>query len=62
MEGKVTMISGGARGQGTGEARLFAREGAAVIVGDLLDDQGLKLEAEIREFGGWAKFVHLHVT
>lgn len=62
LEGKVAIISGGARGQGAAEARLFAREGAAVIIGDILDEEGLKLEAEIRETGGRATFVHLDVT
>ena len=62
LEGKVAIISGGARGQGAAEARLFAREGAAVIIGDILDDEGLKLEAEIRELGGRATYVHLDVT
>ena len=62
LEGKVAIISGGARGQGAAEARLFAREGAAVIIGDILDDDGLKLEAEIRETGGLATYVHLDVT
>ena len=62
LEGKVALISGGARGQGAAEARLFASEGAAVVIGDILDDEGLKLEAEIRELGGRAVFVHLDVT
>ena len=62
LEGKVALISGGARGQGAAEARLFVREGAAVVIGDILDDEGLKLEAEIRELGGRATFVHLDVT
>ena len=62
LEGKVALISGGARGQGAAEARLFAREGAAVVIGDILDEEGLKLEAEIRELGGRATYVHLDVT
>ena len=62
LEGKVAIVSGGARGQGAAEARLFAREGAAVIIGDILDDDGLKIEAEIRETDGRATYVHLEVT
>ncbi len=62
LEGKVAIICGGARGQGAAEARLFAREGAAVVIGDILDEDGLKLEAEIRETGGQATYVHLDVT
>ena len=62
LEGKVALISGGARGQGAAEARLFVQEGAAVVIGDILDDEGMKLEAEIRELGGQITFVHLDVT
>ncbi len=62
LEGKVALISGGARGQGAAEARLFVQEGAAVVIGDILDDEGMKLEAEIRELGGHITFVHLDVT
>ena len=62
LEGKVALISGGARGQGAAEARLFVQEGAAVVIGDILDEEGIRLEAEIRELGGQAVFVHLDVT
>ena len=62
LEGKVTFISGGARGMGAVEARMFATEGARVAFGDLLDEEGRKLEAEINETGGQALFVHLDVT
>ncbi len=62
LEGKVALISGGARGQGAAEAKLFVREGASVVIGDILDDEGMKLEAEIRELGGQATFIHLDVT
>ena len=62
LEGKVALISGGARGQGAAEAKLFAREGAKVVFGDILDVEGAKVEAEINETGGDAKYVHLDVT
>lgn len=62
LESKVALISGGARGQGATEARLFAREGASVVIGDLLDEEGQKVEAEIQEMGGHASYVHLDVT
>ncbi|MCI0784979.1 MAG: SDR family NAD(P)-dependent oxidoreductase, partial [Chloroflexi bacterium] len=52
IEGKVALISGGARGQGAAEAKLFAQEGAKVVFGDILDDQGKQVEAEINEAGG----------
>ena len=62
LEGKVALISGGARGQGEAEARLFANEGAKVVFGDILDMEGEKVEAEINETGGEAKYIHLDVT
>ena len=62
LDGKVAFISGGARGMGASEARLFAKEGAKVAFGDLLEDEGRRLEAEINETGGQALFIHLDVT
>ena len=62
LEGKVALISGGARGQGAAEAKLFAREGASVVIGDILDELGRQVEAEIAEAGGDATYVHLDVT
>lgn len=62
LDGKVALISGGARGQGATEAQLFVREGAKVVFGDILEAEGSKVEAEIRAVGGEATFVHLDVT
>ena len=62
LSGKVAIISGGARGQGAEEARLFASEGAKVIIGDILVSEGIQVESEIVERGGQAKFVRLDVT
>ncbi len=62
LDGKVALISGGARGQGAAEARLFAQEGAKVVLGDILDEQGQQVEAEINELGGDALYLHLDVT
>ncbi len=62
LEGKVVLISGGARGQGATEARMMAKEGARVVFGDVLDDDGQKVEAEILEAGNEATYVHLDVT
>ena len=62
LDGKVAIISGGARGQGEVEARLFAQEGAKVVFGDILDDEGKQVEAAIRQAGGEATYVHLDVT
>jgi NAD(P)-dependent dehydrogenase (short-subunit alcohol dehydrogenase family) len=62
LEGKVALISGGARGQGATEAKLFAQESAKVVFGDTLDEEGKRVEAEIRELDGEATYVHLDVT
>jgi cyclopentanol dehydrogenase len=62
LTGKVALISGGARGQGAAEARMFVREDAAVVLGDVLDADGRKVEAELRAAGGRATYVHLDVT
>ena len=62
LEGKVALISGGSRGQGAVEAKLFAREGASVILGDILDEEGKRVEREITEMGCEATYVHLNVT
>ena len=62
LDGKVALISGGARGQGAAEARVFAQEGAKVVIGDVLDAEGTSVAAEIAESGGDALFVHLDVT
>ena len=62
LDGKVAIISGGARGQGATEARMLALEGAKVVFGDIQDDEGKKVEAQIRELGGEATYVHLDVT
>ena len=62
LDGKVALISGGARGQGAAEARLFVREGAKVAIGDILDTEGKQIEADINESGGECLFVHLDVT
>ncbi|MFE2985478.1 SDR family NAD(P)-dependent oxidoreductase [Streptomyces sp. NPDC059262] len=57
LDGRVVVITGAARGQGEQEARLFAAEGARVVLGDVLDDQG---EALAKEMGG--HYVHLDVS
>lgn len=62
LDGKVALISGGARGQGAAEATLMVQEGAKVVFGDILDADGMRVEAEIRELGGEATYVHLDVT
>jgi NAD(P)-dependent dehydrogenase (short-subunit alcohol dehydrogenase family) len=62
LDGKVALISGGARGMGAEEARIFAREGAKVVIGDISEDDGKAVEAQIAEAGGQALFIRLDVT
>jgi len=53
LDGKVALITGAARGQGAAEARLFAAEGAHVMLGDVLDDDGEIVAKELGERGAY---------
>ncbi|NED54197.1 SDR family NAD(P)-dependent oxidoreductase, partial [Micromonospora aurantiaca] len=59
VDGKIALISGGARGIGAASARALAAEGAEVVLGDVLDDEG---RAVADELGDAARYVHLDVT
>ncbi len=59
LKGKVILISGGARGQGAAEARLFVNEGGRVVIGDVLEAEGRRLASEL---GDTAVFVVQDVT
>ena len=58
LSGKVAIITGAARGMGETTARLFAREGAIVIIGDVLDQEGQAVADSLGESG---HYVHLDV-
>lgn len=62
VEGKVALVSGGARGIGAATSKLLAQEGAAVVLADVLEAEGRATEAEIAEAGGQATFMLLDVT
>jgi len=62
LQGKVAIVTGGAEGIGEATARLFAREGARVVVADINEKEGGRVAEEIRRNGGEAIFVRLDVT
>ena len=62
LEEKVAIVTGGAHGMGAAEAKLFAREGARVVIADIREEDGRRVEAEISEAGGEAMFVQLNVA
>jgi 3alpha(or 20beta)-hydroxysteroid dehydrogenase len=62
LDGKVALISGGARGQGAAHARRLAEEGACVVTADVLDDEGEATAAALRADGLDVTFVHVDVT
>jgi 3(or 17)beta-hydroxysteroid dehydrogenase len=62
LAGKVALVSGGASGMGQSEATIFAREGAKVVVGDILEAEGRDVVEAIAKAGGQARFVRLDVT
>ncbi len=62
LDGQVALISGGARGQGERQARLFAREGAAIAIGDLREEDGNRVAESINDTGDQAIFRKLDVS
>jgi len=62
LAGKVALVSGGASGMGQSEATIFGREGAKVIVADILEAEGKQVADKIVSGGGQARFVKLDVT
>lgn len=62
LAGKTAIITGASRGQGASHARRLAAEGAAILLADVLDNEGEALAQELRDSGHSARFVHLDVT
>jgi 3alpha(or 20beta)-hydroxysteroid dehydrogenase len=60
LDGKVALITGGARGMGKSHVRHFVAEGARVVFGDVLDDKGAAVAAELG--GESCRYVHHDVT
>ena len=61
VDGKVAIISGGARGMGASHARLLAAEGANVVIGDVLDNLGEQLAGEIGDSARYVQIGRAHV-
>ena len=59
VDNKVALITGGARGMGAADARMLVKEGAKVVIGDILDDEGQVLADEL---GDAARYIHLDVS
>src|ERR1051326_595130 len=62
LDGKVALITGGASGMGASMARIFAGEGAKVVVADMLEEEGKAIVDEITRANGAAIFQKLDVT
>jgi 3alpha(or 20beta)-hydroxysteroid dehydrogenase len=60
LDGKVALITGGARGMGKSHVRHFVAEGARVVFGDVLDDKGAKVAAGLDERS--CRYIHHDVT
>jgi NAD(P)-dependent dehydrogenase (short-subunit alcohol dehydrogenase family) len=62
LKDKVAIVTGGAHGMGAAEARLFAKEGAAVVTADVMTEEGEAVAAEINAIQGRARFIRTDVT
>ena len=62
LKDKVAIVTGGAHGMGEAEARLFAAEGAKVVVADILETEAERVAADIRASGGEAMAAKIEVT
>jgi NAD(P)-dependent dehydrogenase (short-subunit alcohol dehydrogenase family) len=62
LEGKIALVTGAAAGMGESAARIFAREGAKVVVADLLEKEGGAVAASIVSAGGEAMFLRMDVS
>ncbi|MFE7438960.1 SDR family NAD(P)-dependent oxidoreductase [Streptomyces chartreusis] len=62
LQDKIALITGASSGMGRATAETFAREGAIVVVADIVDKDGAVVAEEIQQAGGRAKYLHLDVT
>ena len=62
LKDKVAVVTGGASGMGAATARLFALEGAKVVIADLLEEEGIRLAEDLCASGAQARFQKLDVS
>ena len=62
LKDKVAIVTGAAHGMGEAEARLFAKQGAAVVIADVLTTQGETVASEINAIQGRARYIRADVT
>tara|TARA_R110000772_G_scaffold73034_11_gene159047 strand:+ start:4546 stop:5349 length:804 start_codon:yes stop_codon:yes gene_type:complete len=62
LEGKFALVTGSGQGIGRGVVRCFVKEGAGVVIAEINEEHGRRVEAEVRELGGRAKFVRTDVS
>jgi NAD(P)-dependent dehydrogenase (short-subunit alcohol dehydrogenase family) len=62
LDGKVVVVTGGARGMGRATAELAAKEGAKVAICDIKDQLGDEAARKIVEAGGTARYYHTDIT
>jgi NAD(P)-dependent dehydrogenase (short-subunit alcohol dehydrogenase family) len=62
LDGKVALVTGAGQGIGRGIARRFAREGAVVVIAEISEEHGQRVQAEVAALGGRGQFVHTDVS
>lgn len=62
LQGKVALVTGAGQGIGRGTARAFVKQGASVVIAEISEEHGSRVEAELRDLGGQGKFLRTDVS